>query len=106
VTKSVAARDNFGGFAWRRQTREANGAIIDGMEITPFNSLTAKGRLKVITIREGIEVAARYFIYTEMARRDLLDRRISTAVCTANRSVAVRSSFEESFHVRRARYQA
>ena len=76
------------------------------MEITPFNSPTAKGRPKVIPIREGIEVAARYFVYTEMARMELLDRRISTAVCTANRSVAVRSSFEESFHVRRARSQA
>jgi hypothetical protein len=30
----------------------------------------------------------------EMTRMDLLGRRISTAVCTANRSVAVRSSFE------------
>ena len=76
------------------------------MEITPFNSLTAKGRLKVITIREEIEVGARYFVYTEMARMDLLDRRISTAICTANRSVAVRSSFGESFQVRRARPQA
>jgi hypothetical protein len=94
------------GLAWTRRTREADGAIIDGMEITPFNSPTAKGRPKVIPIREGIEVATKYFVYTEMTRMDLLDRRISTAVCTANRSVAVRSSFEESFHVRRARSQA
>jgi hypothetical protein len=30
---------------------------------TPFNAPTAKGPLKVIKIRDGTEVAARYFVY-------------------------------------------
>jgi hypothetical protein len=33
------------------------------MDITPFNGPTAKGRPKAITIREGIDVAARFFVY-------------------------------------------
>ena len=30
---------------------------------TPFNAPTAKGRSRVIKIRDGIDVAARYFVY-------------------------------------------
>ena len=30
---------------------------------TPFNAPTAKGRSRVIIIRDGIDVAARYFVY-------------------------------------------
>jgi hypothetical protein len=30
---------------------------------TTFNATTAKGRAKVIRIRDGTEVAARYFVY-------------------------------------------
>ena len=30
---------------------------------TPFNAPTAKGQPKVIKIRDGTEVAARYFVY-------------------------------------------
>ena len=30
---------------------------------TPFNATTAKGRSRVIKIRDGIDVAARYFVY-------------------------------------------
>ena len=30
---------------------------------TSFNAATAKGRPKVIKIRDGIDVAARYFVY-------------------------------------------
>jgi hypothetical protein len=30
---------------------------------TPFNAPTAKGRSKVIKIRDGTDVAARYFVY-------------------------------------------
>ena len=41
-----------------------------------------------------------------MARMDLLGRRISTTVCTANRCVAFRPSFQESSHVVRSRSQA
>ena len=48
--------------------------------------------------------ASRYS--ADMARMDLLARRISTSVCTANRSVAVRPSARKSFHVRRTRAQA
>jgi hypothetical protein len=33
------------------------------MDATPFNAPTAKGRPKVIKTREGIDVAARYFVY-------------------------------------------
>ena len=51
---------------WRDDDRptEANGAIIESMPIaTPFNAPTAKGPPKVIKIRDGTEVAARYFVY-------------------------------------------
>jgi hypothetical protein len=38
--------------------------IIDNMSIaTSFNAPTAKGRPKVIKFRDGINVAARYFVY-------------------------------------------
>jgi hypothetical protein len=33
------------------------------MDIATFNAPTAKGRPKVIKIRDGTEVAARYFVY-------------------------------------------
>jgi hypothetical protein len=34
------------------------------MDIAPFNApVSAKGRAKVIKIRDGTEVAARYFVY-------------------------------------------
>ena len=34
------------------------------MDIVPFNApVSAKGRIKVIKIRDGTEVAARYFVY-------------------------------------------
>jgi hypothetical protein len=46
----------------RLRTREAIGAIIHVMDITPFNApVSAKGRAKVIKIRDGTEVAARHF---------------------------------------------
>ena len=39
-------------------------AIIDSMPTgTPFNAPTAKGRSRVIKIRDGTDVAARYFVY-------------------------------------------
>jgi hypothetical protein len=39
-------------------------SIIDGMDITPFNApVSAKRRAKVIKTHEGIDVAARYFVY-------------------------------------------
>ena len=33
------------------------------MDITPFNAPASKGRPKVIKIRDGTDVAARYFVY-------------------------------------------
>jgi hypothetical protein len=34
------------------------------MDITPFNApVSFKGRAKVIKVREGLDVAARYFVY-------------------------------------------
>ena len=34
------------------------------MDITPFNApVSSKGRPKVIKVREGLDVAARYFVY-------------------------------------------
>ena len=43
---------------------EAIGATIESMPIaTPFNAPTAKGTPKVIKIRDGTDVAARYFVY-------------------------------------------
>jgi hypothetical protein len=47
----------------RRRTREAIGVIIDGMDIAPSNAPTANVPPKVIKTHEGIDVAARYFVY-------------------------------------------
>ena len=45
------------------QTCEANEAIIDSTDITPFNAPMTKGRPKVIKTREELDVAGRYFVY-------------------------------------------
>ena len=46
------------------RTLAAVRSIIDGRDITPFNApVSAKRRAKVIKVREGLDVAARYFVY-------------------------------------------
>jgi hypothetical protein len=62
--QALLACDKFGDSRGDGGPREANGAIIDSMDIAPFNApVSAKGRAKVIKIRDGTEVAARYFVY-------------------------------------------
>jgi hypothetical protein len=45
----------------RGRTREAIGAIVDSMDISPFRALTANNPTRVI--RDGTDVAARHFVY-------------------------------------------
>jgi hypothetical protein len=59
--KSVAVRDKLGGLALRGRTREAIGAIVDSMDISPFRALTANNPIRVIS--DETEVAARHFVY-------------------------------------------
>jgi hypothetical protein len=52
------------GLGVQRRTREVNRAIIESMPTgTTFNAPTAKGRSRAIKIRDGTDVAARYFVY-------------------------------------------
>jgi hypothetical protein len=57
------ACDKFGDSRGDGGPARSTGAIIDRMDIAPFDApVFPKGRAKVIKIRDGTEVAARHFV--------------------------------------------